>query len=140
MDHICISKSTRCSRSVDLSGYVLCTDALNCRHCQEGKWTAVVGVYLEVTFSKELLTAVPLGAFGLKAKPSLYPEVLEPKPKSSLSRKGGPLWVRNTPLLVLLLLLVEGPKVSLVSRLDLPLSDVRRSGGALLPLLAAAGR
>lgn len=96
-------------------------------------------VFLKVTFSKELLTAVPLGAVGLKAKPSLYPEVLEPKPKSSLSRKGGPLWVRNTPLLVLLLL-AEGPKVSLVSRLDLLLSDVRRSGGALLPLLAAAGR
>lgn len=49
--------------------------------------------------------------------------------------------MRKTPLLVLLLLLVEGPKLSLLSRLDLPLSEARRSGGgALLLLPAAAGR
>lgn len=47
--------------------------------------------------------------------------------------------MRNTPLLVLLLLF-EGPKLSLLSRLVLPLSEARRSGGALLPLPAAAGR
>ena len=49
--------------------------------------------------------------------------------------------MRNTPLLVvLLLLLVEGPKLSLLSRLVLLFSEARRSGGALLPLPAAAGR
>ena len=46
--------------------------------------------------------------------------------------------MRKTALLLLLPL--GAPKLSLLSRLALPLSDARRSGGALVPLLAGAGR
>lgn len=47
--------------------------------------------------------------------------------------------MRKTALLLLLLPL-GAPKLSLLSKLALPFSDARRSGGALVPLPAGAGR